>query len=75
MAEFAPVSTRMPPAPAAAIDSTSYTTLQVFAGQSLSLDPDFLTAAGNDVAGHWCASTIPYASTDRGTPGTLNQQC
>ena len=52
---------------------------KVVAGVSHSLDPNQLSAAGNDIPGHWCL-TPPGAQYklpggDRGTPGQINPSC
>jgi hypothetical protein len=50
-------------------------------GRTFSLDPDFLTAAGNDTRANWCyaADADPYyvvgAFTNYGTPGAPNRHC
>ncbi len=48
-------------------------------GASISLDPDFATAAGNDDPDHWCTATTAYATcptvANLGTPGSANAQC
>ena len=55
------------------IDESSYAAFSN--GVSLSLDPDFLTATGNDNAANWCNAINPYGSGDLGTPGTANPEC
>jgi len=55
------------------VDSMTYSGST--AGSSLSLDPDFLTAAGNDEA-NFCLGVGTYGpGTDQGTPGVANAQC
>ncbi|MBK8237309.1 MAG: hypothetical protein IPK74_17335 [Deltaproteobacteria bacterium] len=45
-------------------------------GAASSLDPDFVTAAGNDDPTHFCAAITPYGAGDLGTPGAANDaQC
>ncbi|HIA01751.1 MAG TPA: DUF4215 domain-containing protein [Myxococcales bacterium] len=45
-------------------------------GRSLSLDPAFLSAAGNDLADAWCSSTLAsYGEGDKGTPRGINEAC
>ena len=44
-------------------------------GVAWSLDPDFLTAAGNDDPAHWCDAVDMFAEGDLGTPGSDNPQC
>jgi hypothetical protein len=44
-------------------------------GKSKALDPDFLTADGNDLEGNWCDGVAPYGMGDLGTPGKANPQC
>lgn len=45
-------------------------------GAANSLDPDFVTAEGNDDPSHFCAATTPYGDGDFGTPAAANDtQC
>lgn len=56
------------------IDSISYPSNT--AGKSRSLDPDFLTAVGNDSSANFCDGTGAYGTGgDLGTPGAANPQC
>ena len=56
------------------IDAISYASAA--AGKSRSLDPDFLTVAGNDNPANFCDGTGAYGTGgDLGTPGLTNQQC
>ena len=61
------------PSPLVIIDSWAYPAAT--AGQSRTLDPDSLTALGNDDPNNSCLSNSVYATTDRGTPGASNEQC
>jgi hypothetical protein len=46
------------------------------AGASTNIDPDGLTAAGNDLAANVCNGTAPYGPGDNlGTPGATNSEC
>ncbi len=47
----------------------------IAAGAAWQLDPSVVTAAGNDTASAWCASTEVYGSSDTGTPGAPNHDC
>ena len=45
-------------------------------GRSWTLDPDFLTPAGNDSNTNYCASNSSYGTDGNfGTPGSANEQC
>ena len=57
------------------IDSVTWTTSTT--GKSLSLDPDFLTSAGNDSPTAFCDGVANYEATgpNQGTPGMANPQC
>jgi cysteine-rich repeat protein len=46
-------------------------------GKSLSLDPEHLNAADNDVAGNYCPGKFKWAGSagDLGTPGKMNVTC
>lgn len=46
-------------------------------GQSLQLDPDMLTSAGNDDRANWCFAPVSanYGQGGAGTPGAPNIQC
>lgn len=46
-------------------------------GVSLSLHPDHLSAADNDLVDNWCGSTslLVSANGDKGTPGAANDVC
>jgi len=49
-------------------------------GKTFQLDPDFLTAAGNDTRANWCYGSTVYLTTagtinEYGTPGAPNVQC
>ena len=44
-------------------------------GAAWSLDPDSLTATGNDDPINWCLATTPFDEGDLGTPGDENPQC
>ncbi|MBN2498981.1 MAG: lamin tail domain-containing protein [Deltaproteobacteria bacterium] len=57
------------------LDTASYVQAQVSGGVAISLDPDFLTPAGNDVADNWCDAQDAYGLGDLGTPGAENPQC
>ena len=59
------------------IDEVTYTDADYpdTKGQSLSLSPDALTAAGNDDGANWCSSTTAYECGDLGTPGAANDVC
>lgn len=41
-------------------------------GAASALDPDFLTADGNDNPASFCAAVTPYGDGDLGTPGAAN---
>jgi hypothetical protein len=57
------------------------TTLDAFAwtrssgDESLQVDPDFATAADNDLEANWCNGVTAYNGTDLGTPGAANEEC
>ena len=58
------------------------TTLDAFAwtrssgDESLQVDPDFATAADNDLEANWCNGQTAYnGAGDLGTPGAANEQC
>lgn len=55
------------------IDAVTWTTSTSSA--SLSLDPDFETSTGNDDANNFCNGVTVYNASDKGTPGTVNDQC
>jgi hypothetical protein len=55
------------------IDAASYPSPPE--GQSVSLDPTQLTAAGNDSATSFCASTTTTVFSGTGTPGQANDTC
>lgn len=59
------------------IDSVSYDTLSfpVPDGASLTLNPSMMGAAANDLGAAWCLATSTFGLGDRGTPGTLNDDC
>jgi len=60
------------------IDVVSYAGFTGESGRSLSLDPNTLGAAANDIAGNWCPvplSGTALAGGDHGTPGDLNPAC
>lgn len=44
-------------------------------GESLQLDPDFLSTAANDNEDVFCDGATPYGDGDLGTPGGPNEQC
>lgn len=44
-------------------------------GQSLSLNPNVLDAALNDLGQNWCAGTGEYSTGNQGTPGAPNSPC
>lgn len=44
-------------------------------GASLSLDPDHATMPDARLAGSWCLAKTPLLSGDKGTPGSLNDEC
>jgi hypothetical protein len=58
----------------AELDLVSAAGLPVASGVAVELTESNPTATRNDVAGNWCAATadMPGASTDRGTPGSVN---
>ena len=45
------------------------------AGATMSLDPAWLDAEGNDDGTHWCEATTPFGAGDLGTPGAANDPC
>lgn len=57
------------------VDAVTWTTST--SGASLSLDPDFLTATGNDSPSNFCNGAAAYEATgpNLGSPGTANPQC
>jgi hypothetical protein len=57
------------------IDAVTWTMSST--GASLSLDPDFLTATGNDSPSNFCNGVGNYEATgpNAGTPGMANPQC
>lgn len=59
------------------IDAVEYlpTTFPNVAGRSLSLNPNALDAALNDLAQNWCAGTGEYTTGNQGTPGAPNSPC
>ena len=60
------------------IDTVLYdsATYPVVAGEAMSLDPDRLDGADNDLPDSWCAATsLIVAGGDRGTPGEPNDDC
>ena len=61
------------PSPSSVLDTVTYTNST--AGQSWSLDPDFLSGTGNDDFSHWCLGQPVYGTGDRGTPKSANDQC
>jgi hypothetical protein len=44
-------------------------------GASMSLNPEFLNAADNDLGFNWCESTSALSGGDLGTPGATNDAC
>ena len=60
------------------IDTVLYdsATFPVVAGAAMSLDPDLLGGADNDLPDSWCSATsVIIAGGDRGTPGDPNDDC
>ena len=57
------------------IDAVTWVTSTT--GKSLSLDPDFLNATGNDAPSNFCDGVANYEATgpNQGTPGMANPQC
>ncbi len=45
------------------------------AGASLSLDPEAFEVEASDDPSNWCAGQSAYDSGDRGTPGSMNDDC
>jgi hypothetical protein len=45
------------------------------AGESMTLNPDFLDAVSNDNGANWCEATSEYGDGDLGTPGAPNDVC
>ena len=56
-------------------DEIDYTSDQVDAGVSISLEPDYFAADANDYYPHWCDATSTYGDGDAGTPGSSNDSC
>ena len=44
-------------------------------GVSLALSPSFTDAATNDLPDNWCGALSTMADGDKGTPGTINDNC
>ncbi|MCB9744732.1 MAG: putative metal-binding motif-containing protein, partial [Alphaproteobacteria bacterium] len=61
------------------IDTVSWDDGETFpdvSGASMAIDPDFMSAADNDVGGRWCAGYLPWTSgSDLGSPGVENPLC
>ena len=55
------------------LDEVHYT--KTIDGTAWSLDPDALTAIGNDDPINWCPAINPFAEGDLGSPGESNPQC
>ncbi|MCX4245247.1 lamin tail domain-containing protein [Paraliomyxa miuraensis] len=55
------------------LDEYAYGTTDT--GVAWNLDPDFHTAADNDVRGFSCDANTPYGNGDLGTPGEANVEC
>jgi hypothetical protein len=55
------------------IDAVTWTAAT--SARSKSLDPDFLTASGNDDPAAFCDGEAIYGTADRGSPGMDNAQC
>ena len=55
------------------LDEVHYT--KTTDGAAWSLDPDSLTAAGNDDPINWCLATTTFDEGDLGSPGEDNPQC
>ena len=45
------------------------------AGASMSLDPDHYNSTGNDDGSHWCIAFSTFGDGDKGTPGSVNDDC
>jgi hypothetical protein len=59
------------------VDRVDYSSafFPIVAGKSMSLDPAFSTAEGNDGSNGWCVATSSYGAGDLGTPGLANPIC
>lgn len=62
--------------PAGTVDEVQYKESWVSAGESTGLDPDLYDDGSNDSKASWCAQDTAISSGgDKGTPGTLNDEC
>jgi hypothetical protein len=57
------------------VDTFAYNSGFGVSGASMSLDPGKLDATLNDATINWCASTVPFGSGDKGTPGSAGAAC